>query len=109
MANVDALGKEIVALLVGVGKDIHEKFSREDRADLENYAKNVAALSLRLRTEQNPSERAKIQDNLDTFLNATRLMIARYELMAANAAERAAVAALKLATGAVLKVVLAAL
>jgi hypothetical protein len=109
MANVDALGKEIGALLVGVGKDIHARFTDEDKADLENYSKNVAALTLRLHTETDPHARARIQDNLDTFLNATRLMIARYELIAANAAERAAVAALKLAAGAILKVVLAVL
>jgi hypothetical protein len=107
MANAEALGKEITTLLAGVGTGIYAKFSQEDKADLENYAKNVARLAVRLQTETDPAARVRIQDNLNTFLNAARLMLVRYELIAANAVEQAAVAALKLATETVLKLVLA--
>jgi hypothetical protein len=105
MANVDTLGKEITALFVGVGNEIHAKFSHEDKEALESYAKNVARSSLKLQTENDPVAKARIKDNLNTFMNATRLMIARYEMIAANAVERAAVASLKLAAETLLKIV----
>jgi predicted GIY-YIG superfamily endonuclease len=107
MADIDTLGIEIGKLFTGVAKDIYARFTQEDKDDLEAYAKNVARLTLKLATEQDPAKKAAIDDNLKTFQNATLLMIARYEIIAASSVEKASVAALKLTIEAVIKIVIA--
>jgi hypothetical protein len=109
MSDVNALAGEIGSLFIGVAKDIYAKFKQEDKDDLAAYAKNVAALAIKLKTEQDPAKRAAITDNLNTYQNAALLMIARYEIVAANSLEKAGVAALNLVAGVIVKIILAAL
>jgi hypothetical protein len=103
------LADEVRDLFVGVAKDIYGKFSSGDKAALEQYSRNVAQLTLKLATTSDPAAKARIVDNLKSYANATQLMVARYEIVAANEVEKAAAAALNLAVSALVKIVIAAL
>jgi hypothetical protein len=107
MADVQALAGEISKLFVGVGKDIYAKFKEADKDELAKYATQVAALAVKLQLEQDPTKRAQIADNLRTFENAAKLMVARYEIMAATALEKASISALELAVTTIIKIVTA--
>lgn len=107
MSQLDDLAGEIGKLFVGVAKDIYGKFSTTDQEALAAYARNVAQLTLALPGTTDPAKKARIVDNLQTYANATLLMVARYELMAASGVEKAAVAGLKLAIEVVIKLVIA--
>ena len=109
MADVDVLADELETLFVGVGRNIVSRFEQEDKDDLAEYAKNIATLTFELKTTTDPAKRRQITDNIATFSNAANLMIARYEIIAANQLEKASVAALKVAVDVVIKVLLAAL
>lgn len=109
MADIQALASEIGSLFLGVAKSIYGKFSQDDKDALTQYAKNVATLTAQLKIEKDPGRRAQIQDNLKTFENAMRLMVARYELIAANELEKAEIAALNIAISTLIKILIAAL
>jgi hypothetical protein len=109
MADIGTVAGEIGNLFVGVGEDIYGKFSQVDKAQLTAYANNVAQLTLQLAQETDPAKKAKIVDNLNTYANAARLMVAKYEIMAATELEMAAVAALSIAVQALIKILIAAL
>jgi hypothetical protein len=107
MPNLEQFSRELGALFAGVAKDIYGKFSKEDKDALAAYAKAMADLALKLAVETDPAKRAVITDNLETYRNAGRLLVAKYELIAANAAEKAAIAALKLALESIGLIILA--
>lgn len=95
MSDLDNLAGEIGKLFTGVARDIYGEFKQDDKDALAAYATNVAALTIKLQGEHDPAKRAQIVDNLKTYENATQLMIARYELVAATATEKAGMAALR--------------
>lgn len=109
MAEFAGLAETIRELFVGVGKDIYGKFSQADKAALEQYAANVARLTISLAATTDPVAKAQTIDNLKTYENAARLMVARYEIVAATELEKASLAALSLVVDALVKIAIAAL
>jgi hypothetical protein len=108
MPDINALAGEIGRLFTGVANDVYGKFKQEDKDQLMTFAKNVAGLTVKLQAESDPAKRAEIIDNLRTYENATQLMVARYEIIAANALEKAGTAALKLVVETLIKIIVAA-
>jgi hypothetical protein len=106
--DIQALADAVAALFTGVAKDIYVRFKQQDKDDLAAYARNVAALGLKLHGETEATKRAAIIDNMQSYENATTLMVARYEMIAGDQLEKAGVAALNLAVQVIVKIIIAA-
>ncbi len=102
------IGTQLVGLLKEAAGNTFEKFTTEDKADLEQYGLAVAQLVIHRRTTSSPTEIADIDRQINNYKTAVSLMADRYLFRAQDEASKAAMAGLKILAARVFDLLIAA-